>query len=390
MIDRPWISLLVLAILIAAGIGGVWRFASFEPVATNSERTTLLNILSSAPEPGFARADHVRPFKFPDDHGAHPAYRMEWWYVTGIVENDNGRRFGYQLTFFRNALSPRARVSTSTWATNQAYMAHFALSDIKNQDFYSDERFSRGSMELAGARALPFQVWLDNWELGRAGRDHSSWQLSARSGFGSVDLQLAPRKHAVLNGDHGLSHKSSQSDNASYYYSIPRIASIGKITIGGKSFTVRGLSWMDHEWGTSALDRNQTGWDWFGLHFRDGSDLMLYRLRNSDSDSDDPYSQGTYIDPRGRSRILTNDDFSMHVEQYWSSPKTGVRYPRRWSIYVKPLQLRFHLEPLLDKQELDLSVRYWEGAVTIEGTRNKRTELTGSGYMELTGYGVGR
>lgn len=349
----------------------------------------MVNILSSAPEAGFARADHIRPFNFPDDHAAHPAFRTEWWYVTGIAESDNGRRFGYQLTFFRNALSPRARASSSSWATNQVYMAHFAISDIKKQAFYSDERFSRGSMDLAGARAPPFHVWLNDWALGRADHDQSGWQLSARSGFGSVDLHLAPGKQAVLNGDHGLSRKSSQPGNASYYYSIPRIASTGKINIGGESFTVRGRAWMDHEWGTSALDRNQSGWDWFGLHFNDGSDLMLYRLRRSDSDSDDPFSQGTYIDRTGRSRQLTKDDFSMHVDQYWRSTKTGVRYPQRWTIDVKPLQLRLHLQPLMNNQELDLSVRYWEGAVTLEGTRNERTDLSGSGYMELTGYGVG-
>lgn len=388
MIGRSRSYLLVLALSIVSAL--LWRFASFEPVATHSERTTLLNILSSAPQAGFARADHIRPIAFPRDHAAHPAYRTEWWYVTGIAESENGRRFGYQLTFFRNALSPRARVSTSNWATNQIYMAHFALSDINNQKFYSDERFSRGSMELAGAQGFPFRVWLDNWKLESTRHDHAGWQLSARSGFGFVDLQLVPRKHAVLNGDHGLSRKSSQPGNASYYYSVPRIASTGKINIGGESFTVHGRSWMDHEWGTSALAQNQSGWDWFGLHFNDGSDLMLYRLRGTDSESNAPYSQGTYIDRRGRSRLLTNDDISMHVDQYWHSPKTSVRYPQRWTIKVKPLQLRFHLRPLLNKQELDLSVRYWEGAVTLKGTRNGRTDLAGSGYMELTGYGVGR
>lgn len=329
---------------------------------------------------GFARAERVREFHFPADYGPHPDFRSEWWYYTGNLRSQDGRRFGYELALFRFALAPGKAVGDSAWTTNQVYMGHFALTDAAGKRFHYFDRFARGALGLAGAQAAPFAVWLEDWSV-RA--DNGQWRLRASTDNVRVDFTLAPIKPIVLQGDRGLSQKSAGAGNASYYYSIPRLDTEGTIEIAGVRHDVSGMSWMDREWSTSALAENQAGWDWFALQLSDGYDVMFYQLRRRDG-TIDPYSQGIVIDPAGRTHKLTADDVAVEVLDHWSSPRGGI-YPARWRLRIPLARLDVEVRPVLADQELVVTPRYWEGAVDVAGTRAGR-ELSGQGYVELTGY----
>ena len=345
----------------------------------DSEKSQLASLLSSNSD-GFPKATAARPFSFPADHGPHPEYRNEWWYLTGNLDSESGRRFGFELTIFRFALTPDAPTSVSSWRTNQVYIAHFAVTDADGERFFVAERFSRGAVGLAGAAADSFRVWIDDWSIGESG---DAWILRAKDeGFG-LELELVASKAPVLNGVDGLSQKSSEPGNASYYYSITRLQSDGRLRIGADEFAVSGLSWLDREWSSSALAADQQGWDWFALQLSDGSDLMFYNLRKTDG-SQDLHSAGTWVTPDGRSRHLETGEVTIRVLEQWQSPEGG-RYPSRWEIAVPEEQLSLTVEPILDDQELFTTVRYWEGAVDVAGTYAE-TAITGRGYVELTGY----
>lgn len=326
---------------------------------------------------GYARARAPRAFSFPRDHGAHPRYRTEWWYFTGnLWSAAPRRRFGYELSLFRVALSPEPDRRNSAWATNQIYMGHFALTDAHGRQFRYFERFARAGAGLAGAQAEPFRVWLEDWAV-RAASD-GAWQLQARSGAVALTLRLRPTKPVVLQGERGLSRKSAEPGNASYYYSITRLASVGELHLDGTTFALQGDSWMDREWSTSALGQQQSGWDWFALQLDDGRELMYYQLRRHDG-SVDPHSQGVVVDARGETHRLARDEVSVQAVETWTSPRGGT-YPNRWRLRVPKHDLDLEITPVVRDQELNVSVRYWEGAVDVRGTRR------GHGYVELTGY----
>lgn len=337
---------------------------------------------------GYARAMGPRPFHFPADHGPHPRFKQEWWYFTGNLSDEKGRRFGYELTFFRIALRPMPTDRDSAWAMNQLYMAHFAVTDVAGKAFHAFERLERGALGLAGARAQPFRVWLDDWTA-RAVRAGQTFPLAlhASQGGAAVDLTLARGKPIVPEGDRGLSRKGAGPGNASYYYSLTRMPTRGRITAGGRTFHVRGASWMDREWSTSALTKEQAGWDWFALQLSDGRDLMFYRLRNKDG-SVDPYSGGTLVGRDGKPRHLASRDVVLTPVGRWRSPRSGIRYPARWRLRVPGEDLSLTVTPLLADQELNVSVTYWEGAVRIRG-RSRDGPIAGRGYVEMTGYGAG-
>jgi len=348
-----------------------------------AEQFDVAKALGDAPSQGFARATTPRAFHFPADHGPHPGYRNEWWYFTGNLTTDAGRRFGYELSLFRIALSPDASPRASAWGTNQVYMAHFALTDVAAGKFYFYERFARGGAGLAGAQAAPFAVWLEDWRVESDPRDVQTWHLRAAAGDVAIALALTPCKPVVLQGERGLSRKSAEPGNASYYYSLPRLASDGTITIAGEAHRVAGTSWLDREWSTSALGPDQVGWDWFALQLADGSELMLYQLRNRDGRAD-PFSAGMLIAPDGRTVPLARDDFGIEVLDRWRSARGG-EYPARWRVSVPRAKLVLDVSPVLADQELAVSVRYWEGAVDVRGAR-AGNPVTGNGYVELTGY----
>jgi len=344
---------------------------------------SVATTLSDPDVAGFRRALAPRRFRFPEDHGAHPDYKHEWWYLTGQVTGNDGSRFGYQFTLFRRALSAVPEKRASAWATNQVYLAHFAVSDISNQQFQSDERYARGALQLAGVTSQPFRAWLEDWSLSSTKTtcpDCFNTLLHVKAKGIDLELSLRNQRAPVLHGDHGLSHKSDTPGNASYYYSYPRLVTEGRLSISGRAYAVTGSSWFDHEWSTSALEPEQTGWDWFSLQLSDQSELMLFRLRHRDPGQS--RLSGTYVDNQGARKL---DNFSLVVKDHWHSPHTGVRYPRSWQIDIPALRSRLLVTPWLADQEMNMSFRYWEGAVKITGRQGGR-QVSGNGYMELTGY----
>ncbi|HEX2214051.1 MAG TPA: lipocalin-like domain-containing protein, partial [Mycobacterium sp.] len=346
----------------------------------------LSELLSPEDLEGYALALEPREFSFPSDHGPHPDYRNEWWYLTGNLDAGGGERFGFELTIFRFALAPPGQVHaglSSAWTTNQVYIGHFALTHVAAGRFHVAERYARGALGLAGAQAEPLRVWIEDWHLQEANRDADRWNLYAVDGDVELSLSLDALKPPVLNGTGGLSQKSTERGNASYYYSIPRLEARGTLSVAGNSHVVSGLAWLDREWGSSALSAAQEGWDWFALQLSDGSELMYYNLRRSDG-SNDAHSAGTFIPREGGSMQLARQDVKVVVNDYWDSP-SGGRYPMGWTIGVPRLDLLLQVEPVLEAQELTTNVRYWEGAVDVTAERAGKP-LAGRGYVELTGY----
>jgi len=356
----------------------------------------LLNgcsLQSEAPEPvkapgitaswapdGFLRADQAREFRFPADHGPHQGYRTEWWYVTGNLEAPDKRPFGYQITLFRIALTPETPDnSSSEWRASHIWMAHLALTDAQAGIHHHQERFAREAVGLAGALSEPLRIWVEDWKLYR-NNPQTPWQLSAGTDRFNLDLKLKPIREPILQGENGLSRKGSEVGNASYYYSVTRLETSGTLTLDSERIELKGLSWLDREWSTSALGEDQAGWDWFSLQLDDGSDIMFYRLREKSGESS-PQSAGSVLNANGRLLKLNADDVVLTARRWWHNA-TGSRYPVAWELYIKPLQRRFAVEATLDDQEMNLSVRYWEGTVSITEAGVK----AGLGYLEMTGY----
>ena len=352
-------------------------------------------VLPAEDVPGFAEALAPRTFTFPRDHGPHPEFRQEWWYVTGNLDGADGRRFGFELTFFRVALAPPptaatrkaeeggAPSATSAWRAREIYMAHFAITDVGARRFHYAHKLARGALGLAGSEGPALRVWIDDWTLGAAGAAAGDWKLAAAQEGYALELELHPLTPPVLNGEAGLSVKSDAPASASYYYSIPRIAVRGTLLEHGKPLAVRGLAWLDREWGSGGLGPNQAGWDWFALQLDDGTALMFYALRDRDG-SRDPHSAGTWVESSGEARPLKSPAVDIDVTDHWTTGD-GVRYPSGWRLRVPSLGLDVTVHPVLPDQELKTSPRYFEGAVDVSGTREGRT-LGGRGYVELVGY----
>lgn len=350
----------------------------------NNGGSRLSQVLSGNDVTGYATATTQRTFAFPADHGPHPDFRNEWWYLTGNLDGQNGERFGFELTIFRFLLAPnRKRQRASRWQSDQVYIGHFAVTDVKNKQFHVAARFSRGSMGLAGAQAEPFKVWVEDWSITAGPDEQMTWRIQAQEKDVSLDLNVTPLKPPVLNGQNGLSQKSTKPGNASYYYSISRLNTEGQLQLGSQQFAVTGSSWLDREWSSSALDENQVGWDWFALQLDDGSDLMFYQLRRIDG-TKDPLSAGTWIDRNGNSTHLDATEVEIELTDFWDSP-LGGSYPSAWHLTVPNFDLQLEVQPVMSDQELNATVRYWEGAVNVSGKSNGK-KLGGRGYVELTGY----
>ena len=336
---------------------------------------------------GFAIVEGPRAFDFPADHGPHPDYRSEWWYFTGNVESAQGERFGFQLTFFRFRISAERHERRSAWAPAQLYMAHFAVSDVAARRFHAFERYSRGALDLAGARAAPFRVWIEDWSASlRPGPGEFATRLRAREGATGIELDFGPGEGPLLHGDEGYSRKNAEPGNASYYYSYPRMPVSGRLSTPRGDFEVSGEGWFDREWSTSALGSDQVGWDWFALHLSDGSELMLYQLRRRDG-SADPFSYGVLVEADGSVAKLSPAHFMIDVKKTWQSPDKKAIYPSEWRLQIPSGTLELDVEPLLEDQEWRHAFRYWEGAVSLRGRRGPR-RVTGVGYAELTGYRI--
>ncbi len=357
-------------------------FAALTSADGGAPPSQLADLLGADADADFARALEPREFDFPTDHGPHPEFRNEWWYITGNLDDEEGRRFGFELTIFRFALAASLSESKSEWRTRQVYIAHLAITDVEEQRFFVAQRYSRGALGLAGAQAAPFRVWIDDWSI--AGQpDSDAWRLRASDSEFGIDVELRALQPPILNGIDGLSQKSAAPGNASYYYSITRLGTQGTIRVGEREYTVSGLSWLDREWSTSALAADQVGWDWFALQLADGSDLMFYHLRKNDG-TRDAASAGTFLSANGKTSHLDAEDVEITVLDTWESPQGGT-YPSQWRLTVPRLEIDVTVTPVMSNQELFTTVRYWEGAVDVEGEHDGAS-TTGRGYVELAGY----
>jgi len=329
---------------------------------------------------GYGRVEPGRALRFPRDHGSHPEFRTEWWYVTGWVADAAGNAYGVQVTFFRNR--PRvAETNPSAFSPRQLVFAHAALADPRHGRLHHDQRAARAGFGLAGADESSTRAWIDDWSLALVDGRYAT-SIAARE-F-ALDLQFAPTQPLLLHGDAGYSRKGPLSAQASYYYSQPRLEVTGRVGVAGKSVAVTGTAWLDHEWSSEVMAPDATGWDWAGINFADGGALMAFRMRGKSGVT--LWAGGTLRGSDGRARVLAPGDVSFAPSRSWRSPRTGIGYPVAMTLMAGGTELA--LEPLFDDQELDSRAStgtvYWEGAVrALESGRE-----VGRGYLELTGYGA--
>ncbi len=368
-----------------------WAAFSAPEGSGEQARATVAGLQRDAMSDRFAHAREPRAFDFPCDHGPHDAYQTEWWYYTGNLFDASGRHFGYQLTFFRRALVPpdeQAMLADrdSAFAFDQVYFAHFAITDSAANAHVSFEKYSRGTAGLAGAQASPFRVFVEDWSATAAHDDGDAARVrlvAAQDGY-AIDLTLTSTKPFVFHGDRGLSQKSPNPGNASYYYSMTRMATAGKVTTPRGTFEATGNSWLDREWSTSALDEDTEGWDWFSLQFDDGREIMFFKLRQKET-GDITFAKGTYVGADGRTELVRQDEVTITVLDRWTSRQTGATYPVRWRLASPRYGLDIEIVARILDQEMRLTQRYWEGAVTFEGV-SAAGPVAGVGYVEMTGY----
>lgn len=335
--------------------------------------------MGSLPEAGFKRALNVREFQFPDDHSAHPEFATEWWYFTGNLSSVEGADYGYQLTLFRVGLKAGKRAEDSDWRSHQLYMGHLAISDLQQQKHMSAERFARSAAGLAGSEKKPLRIWLGSWSISGQDEELFPVQLKAVSNEIAIDLTLQSGvKPVVLQGDRGLSQKGSAPGNASYYYSFTRLPTYGVIRVGDSTVSVNGNSWFDREWSSSALASDQAGWDWFSLQLEDGRDLMFYRMRDKQGQAQ-KFSNGVLVETDGSVHSLSMDNVELKELEFWQSDQ-GTSYPVGWSLKLPQYNINLDINAFFNDQEMQHTVTYWEGAVSVTGSH------PGKGYMELSGY----
>ena len=372
--------IILIFISVIAGCGG----------QKNPEKDSGINLskaMGKVKDEKFEKAYDKRKFIFPEDHGPHPGFRTEWWYFTGNLTTPDNKKFGYQFTVFRTALSSGRKSGVSEWRSDQIYMAHFTVTDISNGRFYFDERFSRDGNELAGAQAEPLKVWLEDWQIteseNRKAFDLPVISIKAKSDKTEIRLWLESVKPLILQGNEGLSQKGSQPGNASYYYSYTNLKTSGIIITEDREYEVNGKSWMDREWSTSALSEDQKGWDWFSLQLDDSTELMYYQMRKKDG-TPDKYSSGVIIDKAGLKRQINREEADLEVTEIRKN-SSGIEYPSGWNLKIPSEKIELKIIPAVRDQFLDVTVKYWEGSVTVKGKKNN-TDISGRGYAELTGY----
>jgi len=324
-------------------------------------------------------------YEFPQDHFNHPDFQTEWWYYTGNLKSADGHRFGFELTFFRRAVS-RNPEKAGTWDVKDLYLAHLALSDLDGGKFFHSERTNRSGPGIADANESLGRIWNGNWQIQWHGSDQ---ELNAIDQRFQLHLTLHPEKPPVIHGENGISQKAEGPGHASHYISLTRLATSGAIDLANRKMEVQGTSWMDHEFFTHQLEAGQTGWDWLSLQLEDHTEVMLFHIRRKDG-SIDSYSAGTYIDGNGKTTHLRSSDFSLEpTGDRWTSPLTGATYPVHWKIAIPKLAIELEASTPLASQELTsntkLSPNYWEGAIVLTGRRNSQP-LSGLGYLEMTGY----
>jgi len=346
----------------------------------------LLSLSCGAAE--FAPVVPGRALAFPRDHGAHPDFKTEWWYLTGHLRSDTGREYGFQWTVFRAGLRPPGQPTnlpqTSAWRAQEAFFGHLAVSDLAKQQFYFGESSARAALGLAGASEENFEVFLPGFQA-LVESDHL--EITGKRDKIALQLEAPWPEDAVLNGQGGFSPKSADAKHASYYYSIPRMPVSGSLSLGKETFSVKGQAWMDHEFGSNQLSEEQSGWDWMGLTWGSKESLMIYRLRNAQDTSKD-FLAGTFVDAAQAIHPLQGSDIVLKQGNTWSSP-TGGRYPIQWKVSLPAYGIELDVLADIPEQELNTTastqIPYWEGSVHFRGKRGAAS-LQGQGYLEMTGY----
>lgn len=330
-------------------------------------------------EASFAVVAPGKALTFPRDHGAHPDFRTEWWYVTGWLDTPDGKPLGFQVTFFRSATG-HDRGNPSRFAPRQLIIAHAALSDPTVGRLQHDQKIARAGFGLAGASATDTALTLGQWAMRRTAAGNYEVSLPARD-F-ALKLSLSPTQPLMLQGQAGYSRKGPKPEQASHYYSQPHLKVSGTITRAGKPTTVSGSAWLDHEWSSTVLDPAAVGWDWAGINLDDGAAMMAFRIR--DAQGATRWAHGAIRDKDGRQRQFDAAQVRFTPLRAWRSPRTGGLYPVAMAIELGGT--RWLLEPLQDDQELDSRTStgavYWEGAVRVQ----RDGQPAGRGYLELTGY----
>ncbi len=318
----------------------------------------------------FALAADRSPLAFPRDHGAHPEASIEWWYYTGHLRGGKESEYGFQLTFFR---------------AGEMSLAHFGWSDAAKKSFRYEEKTHLTLPGIASAAVGHLSVANEDWSAEASDGKH---RLHAAGKDWDLSLALAAVKPPVVNGENGVSRKGPGENDYSRYVSIPRLAVSGRMRRGKEDEALTGTAWFDHEWGPGGLPAGAAGWDWFALQLDDGSDLMLYRIRDRGGQAT-AFSSGTFVPASGEPRFLRWKEVALRETAFWKSPRSGARYPSRWTLGVPSLGLNVEVTPLLPDQELvtekSTGVTYWEGACRVEGTRQGHP-VAGRAYAELTGY----
>lgn len=325
-------------------------------------------------------------FNFPKDHGAHNKYPAEWWYYTGhLTSNDNGknRNFGFELTFFRIGVSRGEKVST--FDVNNLYLAHFAITDDRNNKFYYTSKFERELLNRTYAKTDTLDIKIDNWSA-KLIKDQIilSASVNEKENF-SLNLNLRSIKPIILHGDNGFSQKGALAEEASYYMSYTDLKGSGSLKIRDEEFQVMASAWMDHEVISFKANDNKKSWDWFGVKLDNGEELMFFYLRENNTLS--PFSSGTYILKNGETKELKVDDFKIEYTDFWKSTKSNTKYPIAFKVNIPKLQIKLNINATVKNQELfNTNTRsYWEGRCKVKGTKNGEN-ITGSAYVELVGY----
>lgn len=376
-----WLIGLVLIGVALAVIG--WFGTPSTPRPPDSANIPFRDFLTANSE-GFARADQPWQFSFPADHSAHPAYRTESWYFVGNLRTQQGRQFGFQLTFFRFALSPHIKTSSSAWATNQVYRGHFAITDVAQKEFYAFERYSRAALGLSGAAMKPVRIWVENWhaEMAAGNGKTPAFRLQAGDEEIEIDLQLQSIKPLVLPEAGDLLSMNTQ--NAFYFYVAPRLSAQGQLTIGSEVFQVTGDGWLDHTWGAVPVSQGQLALNRFLLQLDDGREIVALQLHRRDG-SGTPITTGILIDQDGSVQRLDRRAILLEPLDEWRSPRDDTPYPSRWRLNIPEQTIDLTITPAIRNQEIITAIRYWGGSVNVTGTTDGRS-VAGSGHVELTGY----
>ncbi|MEY3121267.1 MAG: hypothetical protein RI993_92 [Pseudomonadota bacterium] len=348
-------------------------------------RSLLLLVLLLTGHPLLAAGDSFSPVTpgyamvFPRDFGAHPDFRMEWWYTTGWLQTAEGQKLGFQVTFFRIA-TQASQHNPSRFAPGQLIIAHAALSDPRLDSLLHDQRIRRAGFDLVYARTGNTDVKLDDWFFRR--ETDGRYQTAVQAADFALELTFLPTQPLLLQGEQGFSRKGPKMEQASYYYSEPHLQVTGTLTRNGKPIAISGTAWLDHEWSSALLDANAAGWDWAGANLDDGGALMAFQIRSKDGAK--IWAHAVWRDAHGRTTTFAPDDVHIQPRRRWRSPHTQADYPV--AMTIRTGETTWQLTPLMDDQELDsrasIGAVYWEGAVTLE----RDGKPVGRGYLELTGY----